>query len=524
MRKFLMASAATLGAVGMTGAAMAQSTQGAVPMTPSFLGGSVVTAPTAGPGANDNNNYQAAMLPGGMANPTPGTFVIRLNAALVVEASLASSSFTSYTQPTAAVATGSVTAAPGAVASYATSGGTYKQNLQSFMSYARLYPGMDAMATNGLRYGAALEFRENFSSTTPGGGNVTSSSASGNTSTQTLFVRRAFIYVAGDQWGIVRFGQGDGVPGIFDNGVTSMQSVSPSGGMNGSDVQAALPTNSYMGFPFMAQNGIEYGNQKLVYLSPQFFGFDIGLEYAPANNNAEENGDCTSGVTTTPAALGVTGVNASTCSTTSSSPLASDAARYTNQYEAGVRYQGTFGPVALLAHGTWIGSGIVDYTGAAPTVAANAGKVGGWNGKYNGLGFFQGGAAVTFAGLTVGGLVSTGAVNNNGQGNPQPQGGVSQNAYIVGFQYSNGPLDVGLAYMQADSQGSPNLVGVSQRHEWGINPGIDWKLAPGMKVFAEYFYGQRHQGAFNFATSGVGSAAYNDIRAQAFIVGSRVYW
>jgi hypothetical protein len=38
-----------------------------------------------------------------------------------------------------------------------------------------------------------------------------------------VFVRRAFTYVAGENWGLLRLGQADGVIGIFDNGVTSGQ-------------------------------------------------------------------------------------------------------------------------------------------------------------------------------------------------------------------------------------------------------------------------------------------------------------
>jgi predicted porin len=320
----------------------------------------------------------------------------------------------------------------------------------------------------------------------------------------------------------VRFGQGDGVLGIFDNGVTSMQGVSPSGGMNGSDVQAPVPQNTIMPFPFYAQNGIEYGNMKIVYLSPQFAGFDIGVEYAPSNSNAEQNGNCTNGTTSSPSALGVTGVNATNCTTLASSPTASDAIRYTNQVEAGARYQGTLGPVALLVHGSYLGSGIVDYTGALPTNHAGSH----WNGKYNPLSVFQGGVAMTIAGLTIGGLVNSGAMNNNGQGTPQPVGGVSQTAFVIGGQYSIGDFTAGIAYEQADSQGSANLVGVSQRHEWGINPGIDYKIAPGLQVFAEYWYGQRHQSQFNFATGSAtaGTGAYNDVRSQVFLVGSAVYW
>jgi hypothetical protein len=538
MRKFLMASAATLGAMGVAGAALAQmATPTPEPTAPTFGEGQYSRVPNPSPpaGANTNNNYQAAAIPGAVAVPAPGTFVVKLNAAVVTEAVLTSSSVSTFTQANPAVQSstlpgvagvGSVTAVPGTASSYAATGGTYKQNLQAFLTYVRIYPGVDAMATNGLRYGASVELRENWDSTTPSGGAVSSTSASGVTSSQSMFVRRAFTYVAGDQWGIVRFGQADGVLGIFDNGVTSMQSVSPSGGMNGSDVQAGVPANVVVPFPFYAQNGIEYGNDKLVYLSPQFAGFDIGLEYAPSNNNGEINGLCSNGTTTAPSALGVTGVNAATCSTTASSPLASDAIRYTNQFEAGVRYQGTLGPVSVLAHGSYMGSGIVDFTGASPTAASDAGKsvaAGGWNGQYKPLSIFQGGVAVTYAGLTVGGLVNTGAMNNNGQGTPEPKGGVGQNAFVVGFQYTNGPLNVGFAYEQVDSQGFANLVGTSQRHEWGLNPGVDWIVAPGFKVFAEYWYGQRHQGDFNFATGAIGSA-YNDVKSQAFLVGSRVYW
>ena len=40
--------------------------------------------------------------------------------------------------------------------------GTFKVNPYALDSFMRLYFGADAMATNGLRYGAAIELRENF--------------------------------------------------------------------------------------------------------------------------------------------------------------------------------------------------------------------------------------------------------------------------------------------------------------------------------------------------------------------------
>jgi hypothetical protein len=79
MRKFLLASVATLGAVGVTGAAFAQAP------VPSVTEGQVISNPTGGPSyVNNNNNYQAAALPGPVATPTPGTIVIHVNGKVAV--------------------------------------------------------------------------------------------------------------------------------------------------------------------------------------------------------------------------------------------------------------------------------------------------------------------------------------------------------------------------------------------------------------------------------------------------------
>ena len=98
--------------------------------------------------------------------------------------------------------------------------GTAKIDPYMLNSFMRLYFGADAMATNGLRYGAGIELRENF----PGFvGTNSNTGSSGYSSSNTVFVRRAFTYAAGENWGLFRLGMADGVIGIFDNGVTSGQ-------------------------------------------------------------------------------------------------------------------------------------------------------------------------------------------------------------------------------------------------------------------------------------------------------------
>src|ERR1700709_654312 len=147
MRKLLMASAAFLGASG--GVALAQTAA-----NPSQ--GQLAAPYGAGPAANNNNNaWGIANTPTGSAAagplstiyapnvdavPAPGPIAIRLHGR--VEADVTAN----YT---------SADRGGGAASGY-------KLNPVGVGSYARLYPGVDGLAANGLRYGATIELRENF--------------------------------------------------------------------------------------------------------------------------------------------------------------------------------------------------------------------------------------------------------------------------------------------------------------------------------------------------------------------------
>jgi hypothetical protein len=153
MRKFLLASVAALGTGGLIGTAVAQQ-----PVVGAPTQGQQAFPPVGSPatGANNNNNYQAPQLPGPVANPTPGTIVIHVNGRVKTELQ---GEWGSLDHTTATATTGPAKVAPLALD-----------------TYMRLYFGADAMATNGLRYGAAIELRENFASAKP-----TASSASSTT-------------------------------------------------------------------------------------------------------------------------------------------------------------------------------------------------------------------------------------------------------------------------------------------------------------------------------------------------------
>ena len=98
-------------------------------------------------------------------------------------------------------------------------------------------------------------------------------------------MRRAFTYIAGDQWGIVRAGQADGIISLFDNGVTTFQFLPTNNLQNGDDFAALTPAGASVPFFFLSGTGNEYANTKLVYLSPQIAGVDFGIQDAPNTSN-----------------------------------------------------------------------------------------------------------------------------------------------------------------------------------------------------------------------------------------------
>ena len=174
MRKLLLASAATLGAtVGLTGVASAQAPAAPMPM-------GVMSMPAQPPpymGGNNSNNSDGSALTNAATAPTPGSMVIHLNGRVWFYGSFQGGSGYSVAGP---------------------AGTSNKLSPFGFIGYARLYPGMDALATNGLRYGGIMEIRQNFVAGGTGGGSLVganSSGASGESSASTLYFRREAVYI-----------------------------------------------------------------------------------------------------------------------------------------------------------------------------------------------------------------------------------------------------------------------------------------------------------------------------------------
>jgi len=496
MRKLLLATAAVVGAsVGTMGLAAAQT---AMPVQ--SLQGNVAT-PANGNFASvygDGNYMSGTATKGPVANPTPGTMVIRLGLRFDIEASGSWSNLDHYS-------------GPGPAGSGSTVAASRKLSPVQFEEYVRIYPGMDAMAANGLRYGAAVEIRQNYAAAPQAETGAMGGTA--NTSAQTLFVRRAFAYLASDQWGIVRLGEMDGLIGTYDEGgATTGVFLAPSGTIVGGDLQTTSPSNAWMTPYFAAQSGNEYGNTKFVYMSPSIAGFDVGFQYAPNafNGFTDGNGACASAAGTG-------------CANVASSSDAGSGSLVQNQYAVGIRYQGSFGPAAVLAYGVYMGSGHTNYTGGAAKaqLAAGVGPGSRYDGQFDDLNLGMIGANVNVAGLGVFGNVMYGAYN--GVLAAKPQGAPNAIGFGAGAKYAFGPYTIGAVYSQFDSQGAFQLTGVSQRHEWVFDTAATYTAAPGLVFWLEYVYGQRHQGDYNFATNALGSA-YNNVQSQAVMFGSMITW
>ena len=355
MRKLLLASAAALGvSMGAAGYADAQVVYS------SNLGSDASNPGTGtGPGnasSEDGQNY-----------PTPGQVTVRLNGRFrfyygEVANNSARTNFT--TLPSSAAGTGSTSAtnipaigANAAIPGNNVSAGYNKTGNNGIVEYARLYPGFDGVAANGLKYGASIELRQDNGSAA--GGGAVSSVGSANARNGEFYIRREWGYIGTDQLGTLRLGASDQVTSLF---LTGTFETFDDGGLDGDISFGFFNSANLLNFPFADQGGL-YTTNKVVYVTPQFYGFDGGVDFEPST--ATVGGDASNcppgpGIGQTFTATG--GAAAAGCNQLTSTSTG-DVARRRNTYDALLRYRGTFGPVGIAATASYTGSGRVQDSG-----------------------------------------------------------------------------------------------------------------------------------------------------------------
>jgi Gram-negative porin len=494
MRKLLLAGVAALGAtMGLANFAQAQTvvysevpTGAALPPAQPFnriAGGGGGQFPTSN-------------------QPAPGTMIVRLSGFMLFGQQYTNQS--DATSPTASAAGGNK------LANY------------TFYNYARLYPSMQGKAANGLLYGAFGEIRSD-NSKGAGGGNF--GSISGNANFRgSLYWRREFGYFGFPNLGLIRVGSGDQPTSLFETGTFENFD---DGGWNG-DLPATMPSALAVQWPFM-DVGALYTTSKVVYLSPQFAGFDFGLSYEPDTGNLTDTSGCGNFNFQNPTGISAAGGGASAgCDSLSSTTVVGEITRRRNTFDGVLRYRGAFGPVGVAVTGGGIDGGHVRWQGFLPPPTGNTTDLV--------IGDF--GATATFYGISVGGHYSFGSWNPfNGFGAPFV-GAKAGAAWAAGASYQPVPQFImGLQYIGmygASHQNGVNFTTVGNERDTGVAIGATYTVTPGFNFFLSALWGQKQEGGFNFVTasttstgpvgSGLNALDHNKTSVTAIGLGEAFRW
>jgi len=288
---------------------------------------------------------------------------------------------------------------------------------------------VDGRASNGLHYGAVFELQMDAMTTTAGTGTG-------------VDYDELYGFAKG-AWGELRFGQEDSAASL-------MQVMAPSVlWMGRSDAWDEFVVGSnYIGA------GINDGNDstKIIYLSPQFSGFDFGVSYSSNRNEGEQ-----------------------TNTATSTSNYQRDYTGLTNEISAALRYRGTVGGVGIQASlaaqfadaAKQSANGTAIATRDQNVTAYSAGLV------LSGL----------LPGLSIGGDYTWGKYRGIPGGASLGQGVDGSDMIGLGAVYTTGALSLGAQYVVSTQS---NGGTVDDRTQTYVGAGLAYVIAPGMTFFANY--------------------------------------
>jgi hypothetical protein len=374
--------------------------------------------------------------------------------------------------------------------SYNMTGGTgasaYKLSPIGMIGDVRLYPGFDAQTVDGLWYGAQIELRTATSNANGAGVNSNSTSANG---VNGIYVRRAYGYIGTPDAGFVRFGQTDSAFSLLQRGV-----VEGFGDGNGWPADGGPDSVFAQGAPktfIYADQGALYTTNKIVLISPAVAEpvlggkFDAAVGYEPNSNGIKE------GYATTASCAGA---NDASCGTASSS-------RRRNTVDAVLDYTDSQNGFATKAS--------VGYLYGAPLGVIGSAQ------PYDSLGVFQAGIQTTYMGVTVGGNVKAGTVQDGYA--LTPKGGRHAVGYTLGASYANGPIMVGGSFFDEQSAGKWASGGTYARtlSEYGLNVGANYTIAKPLSLFVDGMYFHDHQPS---ATNGTNA------QGELVSVGTTIKW
>ncbi|MFC3125152.1 porin [Pseudoroseomonas globiformis] len=344
---------------------------------------------------------------------------------------------------------------------------TANQGKSDFASDNEIHVIVQGKAANGISYGATIEVQSDLNREAGPGFSKTS-----------VDIDEMYMWISSPTAGQLRFGDEDGVVlGAFANGwITNFGT----GGVDGDAWDNVIGANYR---PAYIAGGYLNDSTKIIYTSPQFFGFDFGASFGFNTGEGEDSGCETFGVG---------------CDRTDSFPYGTP--RRKNEVQAAVRYRGSFAGVGLAATAGYIGSGVTKNT---------AGQ------SADGLAVGVFGLQATAYGATIGANYAYGVANSglnvltNGIDNRD------MTNLMVGGSYTWQALTVGAAANWQVSAGNVNAPAARKDKIWSV--GANYALAPGLALVAEYTNGTTEEGGVDRG-QGVG----NKTNANVLIVGTRI--
>jgi hypothetical protein len=198
--------------------------------------------------------------------------------------------------------------------------------------------------------------------------------------------------------------------------------------------------------------GVGDGNDatKIIYLSPQFMGFDAGISYAPNRGEGEQANIATS--------------------TTS---FQRDRLGLENEISAALRYRGTFGPVGL-------GASFVAQFADPQAQSANGAPIAV---KDQNVTTYAAGLVLRAYGFSIGGDYTWGKYRGIPGGASLGQGVDGSDMIGLGAVYTTGALSLGAQYVVSTQS---NGGTVDDRTQTYVGAGLAYVIAPGMTFFANY--------------------------------------
>lgn len=392
-----------------------------------------------------------------------------------------------------------------------------KHDILTLPSVSVIVSGKSAL---GFTYGGQIDLTFNTLE-----GNFIGGNRSG-VQRSTASVDEAYVFIAHPRFGQIRGGDEDGVlGGLMNSGFITNFGT---GGVYGvwENFQGRQSGNRTQQGP--GQLG---DNSKILYMSPQFFGFDFGVSFAPNGGSMGGNG-CSSDTVTSGCDRAYAFRGATAWAVAPAQSAGSLARR--NEYQIAARYRGTFAGVGVAGTVGYIGSGAArDLTDGtlSPTGATRQVRT------LSGLNVWQVGAQATYLGVTVGASYYTGDYNFF-WGN-SVRGDRSAHTINIGASYTAGPITVGSNFVTGLYEGgsrsmfnpatgalvAPTPVAgasnnLASQRRWGFSVGGNYRLAPGLDLVAEYVYHSvREQGRdLDLARPGIQSRGQSNV----FIVGSRL--